>query len=421
MSLISKSDEDQRAIPSFRRQFFWLSTGRISAAGMQAVLLMVAARLVAPSEFGLLSVVVGVATVVQTAGEFGLATYIARERARDPDSAGIATALRFNAVTTFGLALFIALLICGAGLLISPTYYLMLPLCIWASSERNTEAWLQLCVADGDIWHNVVNLNVRRLSAIALLLAFVAISIEPLLAYSLGVAIAAIGAQLWVRKSLKRRVDFSHIGKFRAVLSESRHYWAVSVGAQVRNLDVVVVASIAGATASGFYAAASRITSPLRIIPGSFSGLLLPRAVREWQRNHSFVNLRRPLILTIIGLTGMYILIGILIPFAVPLLLGREYDGAILSMQIVAFGLPFAAGVTIVTSLFQAAGQRQTMARITWVFTIGLFPVLWLGAEIAGAEGAALGLGVINLVQLSTTGVILVRRKWALTSQETVS
>ena len=392
-------------------QFAWASGARIAAAVLQAVLLIVAARAITPAEFGLLASVLGIATVVQTALDMGVSTFVTRERAADPGSGSIATALRFNSLTSFAMAVLSLLTLVGLGLL-QPIFFLLLPLAIWISAERTADVRLAIAFADGDVKINSINLIARRTAGILLFLALLFASVEPLLAYSVAVAVAAVGssafANFYVRSRVTARPDIT----YRALLRLSWPYWLHSVATQLRNLDSAITAVVAGATQAGYFSVASRLTSPLRILPTTLASVLLPHASRSDRSSmRPLAKLAGVAVLLCVLVYGVILL---LVPAGLPWLLGADYIGSVPSVMIVIAGLPFAATVSLYSSLLQGAGKKHFVATVSTASSTTCLLAVGLLAWQFGAVGAATALSATFMLQAAAIVigfVVLVQRR----------
>ncbi|MFB2580911.1 oligosaccharide flippase family protein [Herbiconiux sp. P15] len=397
----------------FLGQFAWVSAGRIIAALLQALSLILIARNLDPAEFGLLSAVLGLATVVQTGIDMGVSTFTTRERAANPTSGAVATALRFNTISSIVLTLIAlgALAVAGAGL--SPVYFLMLPLAFWVSGERNADTRLTVAFADGDAKINVFNLLARRALAIVLFLALLALRVEPVLAYCTSVAVAALGSSFFANRYVKRHVTVPSSITYRELLRQSWPYWLHSVATQARNLDVIVTSAIAGAAQAGFYSAASRLTSPLRILPTSLSTVLLPAASRASANSHSIRPLVKAVLVVVGIMTVLYAILFVLMPWLVPFALGSAYEPAVPVIQIVLVGLPFAAAVSLIASLLQGQGHKHLVATTSTITTVSCLIGVGIGALVAGALGAAVALAASFVLQCAilTTSFFIFNRR----------
>lgn len=388
------------------KQFVWVSGGRLLGALIQLVTLIAVARDAGPSAFGSFSVVYGLAIVLQAAFDLGISTFTVRERAANPQSPVVAHALRFNTYTTLALFSCGLVILLAAGVWINPAYMFMAPLCVWMAAERNADTWLGIALADGDAHINTVNLLGRRTFALGLYLALIAVSIHPLLAISIAFSASSLLFLGVVRRTLKSRVG--RVGPFsysdaRAILTQARPYWINTVATQLRNLDAVVVTSVAGSVQAGFYGLASRATSPLRILSTSMAAVMLPTAARK--DSGSIGVLLRQIVVFAASLSVLYGSFIVVIPRLVPSVLGQSYEGAIVPLQIVVGGLVFAALASLLGSVLQARGLQWYVANAAmWMTALCL--VLGIGGSILwGAIGAAVALSLSFVVQSLILGI----------------
>ncbi len=375
-------------------QFAWASASRVGAALLQALLFILAARAVPPAEFGLLAAMLGVTTLLQTIFDMGVQTFTTRERAARGDVGAIATALRFNARTSVLLAVVAAGIIVGAALIFDPAFALMLPLAVWVSAERTADVRLTISFADGDVRGNAINLLSRRTLAILLFLALVFVGIEPLLSYAVAVAVAAVGSSVFANLYVRGRVTAPPDMTYRQLMRASWPYWLNSVATQARNLDSAITASFAGAVQAGFFSVASRLTSPLRILPTTLSSVLLPNAAKSDGSRSETLALLRLAGLAWAATTALYVALILTAPWFVPSLLGADYAGSVPAVQIVVAGLPFAALISLLSSILQGHGRKHFVATVSTVSVIACLAMVAIGSSVWGAEGAAAALTV---------------------------
>lgn len=381
------------------KQFIWVSIGRAAAAVLQAVVLALVARAVTPAEFGLLGVFLGFATVAQTVIDMGVATFIIRERASKPESGDIALAMRFNWFTSILLSVLTAAAIAITAFVATYEWLFLLPLAVWIGAERNADARISIALADGDAKINVINLVGRRLLATGILVALVSLGTDGLLAYSSALAVAAVVSSIFANGYVRKRVSPRSGSSYRELLRRSRPYWIHSVATQSRNLDSALVGAAAGATAAGYYTAGSRLTNPLRILPYSLANVLLPEASRAYTQGRSL----RSAYLMAGGmgavLAVVYLALIPLMPWLIPIVLGADYVGAIVVIQIVLVGFPFAAGVSLVHALLQAMGRKSVVATSSTIFAALTLASVWFAALEWGAVGAAVAMSITTFLQ----------------------
>jgi len=394
-------------------QLAWVSAGRLGAALLQAVTLVVTARAVAPSEFGLLAGVLGLATLVQTFSDCGMASFVSRERAADSDSGSIRSALRFNSLTSLLLLGLLSAGLVVASLALDPIYALMIPLALWASGERNADTRLVVVFADGDVWINVSNLVMRRLLALAIVLALTSADVEPVLSYCVGVAVGATLSSVAARLIVQPRLPPEDTMTVREVLREARPYWVHSVATQARNLDTMLVAMIASPLQAGFYSSASRLTNPLLLIPSSLASLVLPTASRAVSTGSSLRPVLKAIVIVVGGMSTAYAIIFVLAPTLIPAVLGDAYTSSVPVLRIVLVGLPFAAWTSLFASLLQGRGDKTFVARTSLAMIVVSLSLVCLGAFLGGARGASGGLSVALAIHsvLLTVVFLSVRRK----------
>jgi O-antigen/teichoic acid export membrane protein len=372
-------------------QFAWVSAGRILGALIQAVTLLLLARDLGPHQFGLFSAVFGTVIVVQSVFDFGIATLVIKERAVDQHSALIHSALRITDQTSFLLSAAIAIPLLLLGLFLDPFYFLLLPLAVWAACERHADIWLSVPLADGDARINTQNLLVRRTVSALLYIGAVAAGIEAAFAFAAATALTAIVSLIAIRRIVSKKITFYPVPlKLREVVNRSWPFWVNSLGTQARNLDTVIVSSVAGASQAGFYAATSRATGPLRILSTSMAAVLLPASAGK-ERKHLRKLFR--LVWAMAAICGfIYGTLLLLVPFLVTTFLGSEYKGAVLPLQIVLAGLVFAALSSLFTSMLQGAGFQLFVARTSVITTVLCLILVLGGSTLEGAVGAAVAL-----------------------------
>lgn len=393
-------------------RFAWTSSSRLLAAVIQAVTLVLLARWTSPAVFGVVAAVLAVASVAQVAFAFGIQTSVVRERARDPHSPLIFASLRLNDQSALLLAVVFGALI-GLASLIDPLYLQLLPLAVWISTSRNSETWLSIVFADGDVWINAANQVVTRTLALGLFVGLYVANIAPVLAYSISYAVVWLASSVYAHVLVRRRVVVpDRRPTIREVLTHSKPFWMHSLATQGRQLDVVVAALFTTPVQAGYYALASRLVRPFRTLTTSLAAVLLPSASRRG--SFKVVRRIRKLIwLTFLVTTALYVVGALILPWLVPILLGDEYEGAVLTLQVTVLSLSFGAVVPLLSSVLQGVGLMRFVATISWASTALCLLLVAVGAAAGGAVGAAVGLGVSFVVQAVALALrleILVRR-----------
>jgi O-antigen/teichoic acid export membrane protein len=407
---------DEEAEPRRDRlglQFLWVSSGKIIAALLQAAIMLLLVREVSPAQFGFFSAAYGVITIPQTLLDLGLPTLIVRERARDARDGIVTAALKLN--NLFSIALSALLLLTGLFLavFVDAQYWLLLPFALWAAAERNADAWLGVVLADGDSWINVTNLVLRRVLSLGI---FVGLSTwtatPPMLAIALAFAVAAALSWFFAHVYVSQRLVPSSRHTMSQLVAKSYPYWINSVSSQIQNLDVALTSAFAGPAQAGLYAAAARLTNPLRILPNSLATILLPAASK---RTSSTIASLCKLVAGATAVFGMfYGALIVLMPWAVPVFLGGDYAGATFALQVTCAGLVFASASSLVSTLLLGLGLKHHVATTAVVTTFACLAGVVVGSITAGAAGAAIGLAsafVLQSLLLSTRLAVFVIRR----------
>lgn len=380
----------------FATQVSWLSFGRILASVVQAVSLVVLARTSTPDVVGIVMVFISFATIPQVLFDAGISTYVIRERAISQTSGSVSFALSVGSKLAMALGALTVVALYILGLIVDSTYWTMLPLAVWIAAERNADLWLGILVADGDAERNVLILIARRLTTLLVLEIFMLTSLDPILGFSVGMMLSAIlGIALTRRLILPTLGHADNIG-FGALIDRTRSFWLNSTFAQGRNIDGILVTSIAGPVQAGFYSMGTRLINPLRILPDALAGVMLPAASREGFRPLDF---RRKIFLVTSGMTILFVSIALACPWVVPLFLGASYAGMVPAIQMIVLGLIFGSIASMFNALLMARGHAHHVALASGLTTVFCILGVVIGSSIAEAFGAALGAGFSFFLQ----------------------
>lgn len=368
-------------------QFASTSGARLVGALLQAVLLALVARAIAPDDFGVLAAFLGVCQFGQVVFDCGVSTFLVIERSAHPQSGKVTTALMLSDRLSSALGVACAMAIAGMAAGFGREYLVFLPLAVWLATERNSDTWLGVYFADGDWKVNLSNLLTKRIVALVLFMSISWFGVDPRLSFGLALAAASSASILIIRKRLELSLpDPDHLS-FRDLISDAWPYWQASLATHLRSLDATITALSASAFQAGLYSSASRLTSPLRILPTSMAKALLPAAVRTRETTSQSL-----LVIALAMLASISIAYGALyfvLPPLLPVVLGESYAGAVPALKIVLAGMPFAAGASLFGSLLQGRGEKRYVAHSAIATTILYLLVLPIAAFQGGANGAA--------------------------------
>ncbi|MFI7583282.1 lipopolysaccharide biosynthesis protein [Kocuria sp. M1N1S27] len=393
------------------RNFAWMTASRLGAAVIQAVSLLLVARQAGPAEFGVLAAFMGTIIVLQAIMDLGLPTFITKSRARSSEDQQVLRALQL-----YGrIGIFLGLLLCLTGALFAGFYgqawWWLIPLALAGWLERQSDVRLTVALADGDVWKISLNLVVRRTASLLLLLIGMNLEIEAVFAFGVASMLASVlswflSQKLVVLPGFTKKTAWNHS---KEIIVASRAYWANSLGAQLRNLDVLLVGLIGNPIAAGHYGAVARSIGPLRMVTASLATVLLPAAVR---RSGSRKDLLVPLMAVLGVMSVVYIILLIFAGDIILRLLGSEYVPATLAFQLMVGGLIFASLTSVLTPLLQARGSQGVVGQLSILFSILSLGGVALGTFYGGVSGAGLGLSITYVLHsLVLSGVFLLTRK----------
>jgi O-antigen/teichoic acid export membrane protein len=367
--------------------FSFVVSSRVVGAGLQAVIFLLLARAVSPAQFGVLSAGIGVATVVVTLFDLGLAPYATKLGATDVASPLLRTIAALNVRTAALGGLVVAAGYAGAAWWTGEATYLVVCLVgVWAAEEKFADWWLSLTLVAGRPRTNLASIAVRRGGTLLLLVVLLRGGVPGALAFGAALAAGGLGGAVVTRWCMRgvlseRREERS----WRSVFRRSWPFWAATLAEQGRNLDTQVVSLAADALQAGLYAAPSRVVSPLRLLPTSVAALLLPHAARAGRG--------RPLALAVLGVTllmaGLAAVLIVLAPWFVPFAFGPDYAGAVDPLRWASVGLVAVSGAAMVTPVLQGWDREHFVAVANVVSTALTLVGVAVGGVLLGAAGAA--------------------------------
>ncbi|QEO09519.1 lipopolysaccharide biosynthesis protein [Protaetiibacter larvae] len=371
---------------------------------VQAIVLVLVARAVSIHEFGIFSAVISAQITVALATTFGVPTFVGREYALG-DLSAVKAALRINMASAVLL-----LIVVGGGALFFPgSDGLVVGLALHGvalSIEKGIEGRLAIDAARREYFATSLAFWVRASVNVGLYLALVAVGQNALLAFGLsrlaGSALSAIVTLAMIK---------SPIAPVSPLAVTLRRLVPVGVSDAInalRFLDVVAVTVFGGAAAGAAYSAASKVLTPMGIVAGSMSSVVVPRAAVASDER------LRPLVAKVFAVaiagTVPLLLLAPISGWLMELVFGGEYAGegavliAFLARLLVAVALPLLVAVAIARRL------EVKVARNALLFVPILLIAASVGAAFGGAEVAALLLAAVTWANL-VFFVLLLRRR----------
>jgi len=370
---------------------------RIGGAAMQAATLLLLARALGPSSFGVLAVFTSTGMLLTALACLGSSTRVLRLRA-EPEAEAIEPALFW--IQAAGSVLVLVGLLAAAVVTASPGPAVVGALL--AFSDQQME--FRVSHLSGQVRQSAASLTIILQRGLALLAvgaaALLSLPVLPLVgaAFVAVAAVALVGAPA-------RSVPARAVLRF---ARSSLGYWLSALVINLRQLEPLVVSASGGVGTAGLYAIAVRVSNPLTIVVTSLQAIAVPEMARADGR----AQFRRMFRLML----GVALLYGAVLVVGSPLVaegflrvVGPQYEGARTLVTV----LVVCAGLSAVSQALQArllaAGRPATSAWIIGGATaIGLV-VLAVTSATGGASYLWVAPLVTQLLILAALSVVPVR------------
>ena len=365
-----------------KRQFGAITLARIVVAGTNAVLLILVARSMTVSMFGQFSAVFAGQTALALASSFGLAPFILRAYARKQHAA-VRAALRLNLLTSLITALALSLL--GYFTSRPETAFSLVLLGISLVLEKNSESRSSVWIAGGESRRPAQLLLLRALIALILFGVLAALGSDVLVAFGISRFFgSAFGCIMTLRLPVDENAPQMPLI---AVLGKIRHLALSNAIGSLRQLDSAVVALTAGSSVAGLYTAASRLRSPIGLVAGAASTVIMPRSAQMTaaQARAFLRKVAAYLVVATIGLIPLSLLSG---P-SIRVVFGQSYEGAAAGFALMLVSIPSVAAVPILSTILQSRDFDSFVMKNTLVFTVASLLAIGGAASVGGPTLAA--------------------------------
>lgn len=365
---------------SHQALFLAASTG--AAQVLVALLYLVAAREVSPSEFGLTVSAIALGTAAAGFVDFGTNNHWTRELAR---RALAHQAFVDRLFSKLAITVCAALLWCAGVAILLPGSALWLAGPITVALVANQAYQVPLrSAARGELVALVILAD--RVFASVLFFVMVAADVSAPTALWIALSAGSVGAAVvgWSMspRNLRRRPRLTNPWA-------GAHYFGLTVVANSSQaLDLTLLSAVGGPAAAGVYGAVNRWTQPMSLLAAAFSSALAPYAARSTSLRGAWSELRRAIWMPIAAI-AVSIAVYFAAPFVVEILLGGSYEGSAATLQILALVVIPSIICQPLVVVLQSFRRDRYVAIVMVLAAVGqLALVLVLGGS-AGALGAA--------------------------------
>lgn len=396
----------QIVLPSYSTHMRSLFVIRLLAMLANAGCYVYLARLLGPFRFGFAASAIGVVLVLQGVLDLGGSTLVARDASESSPGENLGSALRYRWVLSrawFGLSV-VALIVAVA----NQWGTTLLVVCgLWVLAGIYESLFIGLLIGLGRTSVGASVGLIEKLTSLGLIVGM-PFFIHP----DVAEFIAALAAGAVVGSVVGRALTWHECRSALLAtpllsttsLKRGISFMAGSLGAQLQNLDVPLVAWLAGAASAGLLAAPSRLTSPLGLLASSAATIVLVQKRHTHERLKILPTALRVVALTALGVSPLIVAPDELARF----FMGEGYEGAAGVFRLVALAVVLASlSQVLAADLLAHHRQRQVASAVIMGGILDLAVVL-LTAPTLGAVGG--GLGVVSS-QVLILGLMIAQRQ----------
>ncbi|TAK70419.1 MAG: hypothetical protein EPO13_05670 [Actinomycetota bacterium] len=393
--------------PGYLGRTSWLFSLRLVATGLSALLFLVAARVLGPSDFGLAVTVISVATALAAVTDLGSTQSFAREAGAGGDRVGSWLLARRIRLVNFAVAVAGGVAYAAVAVLTGPHELLgaaVLSLSISALLMAEGLFVARALVAGQVVFGGLITVadKVAAIAALLLLLpvlGWVALPVAQIAGATAAIALAAplVAPEVGVRERRRGRP---------ARVRSGIPYALTAIGSQLQNLEVPLVAALSSATQAAYMGLASRLTTPLALLSSSASSIIV---TRQATGRHHLREARRFAYRA--GAFGATVLVVIaVLPSALfEAALGPQYVDAIPVVRVVIIAVAVSCLNQPIAGLLQRFGRQRVVGVTVLGGTVLALTTVIVVAAPYGAFGAAFGMLVAQVVMLAVLGVVAAR------------
>ena len=177
-------------------------------------------------------------------------------------------------------------------------------------------------------------------------------------------------------------------------------------------VDILFLASIAGATITGYYSIASRLAFFIIVITSSLSAVMAPRLSAFEDKEKEKVYIKKATLLLVIISAGVLFWVAIARPFII-ILFSTKYVESVAIFQALALAMiPFLFTAPPVTAIIYAMKKPKYIGIFSVVQLVLMVVLNYYLITRYGAFGAAFTFGIVNTLLAIYTWTIVIKHYW---------
>lgn len=387
-----------------------LILSRFANSGVYFIVIMLLARTMTASEYGIIMTAMSITTFVAGVSDLGASDYVIRSYSKGQvalANAGCVACVVLNMLLIGVSTIVLMLLVIGYGM---PLYYvaLTLPPLI----DNCTDTILSIFVASDRPRLLVVSIVVRRsLLLLGTVVSFFFFADDAVIGFAITLLVAAIsGFGYAVVHRIRSRIDSNFdLRSLHVAVNHLLPFALARIFDVLRTVDVAVVSIAAGSYVAGLYSIIARVASSVAI-PAISIAQYLVRDTALLDHMSRWLLTRR---IVLYALVSEFFFIGISVFSGelVRLMVGAQYLSVAFAFRIMILCLPLYFLVPPLVAIVRGAGGDVYIALITPVFSIGTLATVYWGSLEYGVTGAVVFACLSQFVYVVLVGVWLRRRR----------
>jgi PST family polysaccharide transporter len=419
---MSEDDRSDQPVEGLTRRtlggLFWASSGALAQVVLQVLVTIIFARLLTPTDFGVISAAMVVVGFGQIFAQLGVGPAIVQR-------AKLATR---HLRTGFTLSLMFGLLLTGLAMVaapvmarffripaLTPVVQALAPMFLLRSLSVVAESLLQR------------DMRFRSLASVQVISFAVGYGVVGLAFAWLEFGVwALVGAHVGqvALETVMLLIMYPHpkrLGINARAWRELMFFGSGLTMAKIANFfalqgDNMVVGRWLGAEALGLYSRAYRLMSfPANLFGETVERVLFP-AMSQAQDDDERLTMayRRGVALTALLVLPASAMAIVLAPELVHVLLGPQWSGAVTTLQVLAVGMFFRTGYKLSGTLARAKGAVHRLALYHGVYAILVVAGAWIGhwAGVAGVAWGVVGALAAQYVLMAHLSLSVTSMKW---------
>lgn len=384
-------------IPSEMRSLALRFTVRVVASFAQAIFLLVVARLLGPSDFGLFAIALACFAVVGVITGFGASTRMLRIAAEGAPGQ-VTFSLAVLRLASVGLIVSLGLVV---SMVLSFPDYMLIALFLSASDQLFDFAVSTWSGRQSHIRASICLLIQRILPLIFLLLLMWSSAKQVGLVLVPNLAIAIV---MCLILALESRVHRFELG----IIRSSVPYWGATLATNLSQLESIALSAVATPSAIANYAVGSRLAQPLTIFVSVLQVIFIPRLASSIGQPQFDLTIKR-----LRAVAASYaVLLAVFSPVIVMTVsnfLGNEFGGSSLVLYAFVFGAALSSYSQTYQMTHLAAGNPKASTRVIAVGTVAGTILLLATLSVLGDQ--FIWLAPVYTQTLILLGLVLFSRR----------